>query len=182
MKDNNLKNHIKLFRYDIRDENRAANSLIYALKSSNRKDVVEFLTAELSLSVSASVENISECIFTNVPRRKGAVIKFGYDQSELLAKSLAKRFGAEYKPLLASLSKKSQKQLRKRERLSNADFMLISSEPLGKKTVIIVDDIVTTGASVVSAAKLIRKLGRVRIVAASVAYAYKDEPDGYVIF
>ena len=60
--------------------------------------------------------------------------------------------------------------------MENADFKLIKNPPklVGKK-VIIVDDIVTTGASMAHCATLIRALGTKNIVGAEISIAYKDE-------
>ena len=164
----------KVYRY-VHDDPLPSNSLIYSLKRDNRADVLNFLSDELYEAITNTVEKPEECIFTNVPRRRGAVIKYGLDHAEELARSVAKRFSAEYLKLLISKTEKAQKKLGSRERLLNAKFALVKNAPnLEGKRIIIVDDIVTTGASMGASATLIRGLGTKKIYGAAVSIAYKD--------
>ena len=169
-----VKRVIKCFRYIDRGVPNPANMLIYSLKRDNRNDVLELCTEMLALAISASVADPGKCIFTNVPRRRAAIIEHGIDHSALLAKALAKRFGAEYKSLLRSNSRKPQKSLERQDRMKNADFALIRVPDLTGRAVIVIDDIITSGASMSMAASLIRSLGAKDITAACLAIAYKD--------
>ena len=166
---------IKCYRYLNREEASAASSLIYSLKKDNRSDVLERCTDELAIAINNSVENPKQYIFTNVPRRRAALVEHGIDHSELLARALAKHFDAEYIPLLTSKSRKAQKSLEAVERFKNAEFRIKRDIDLTGKNVIIVDDIITTGASMSKAAALIRSLGCKNILAATIAIAYKDK-------
>ena len=165
---------IKCFRYLHHPEAEAGNSLIYSMKRDNRADVLERCTDELSAAILASIENPSEYIFTNIPRRRKAIVQNGIDHSVLLARSVANRLGATYMPLLRSNAKREQKALDRSERMKNADFSIITDVDLGGKKIIIVDDIITSGASMSVAASLIRSMGARNITAACLAIAYKD--------
>ncbi|MBE6643881.1 MAG: ComF family protein [Ruminococcaceae bacterium] len=165
---------IKVFRY-VQKDNLPSNNLIYSLKRDNRKDVVEFLTEELYRALNNSLENIESCVFVNVPRRRNEKLRYGLDHAEVLAKNLAKRFSAEYYQPIVSKSKKPQKKTVGEERIKNARFELKrSAKDLNGKTVIIVDDIITTGASMGACAMLIRSLGTKKIIGAALSIAYKD--------
>lgn len=165
---------IKVYRYVQRDDI-ASNNLIYSLKRDNRKDVLDFLVDELGKALEISVSNLDECVFINVPRRKKEAVRYGFDHAELLAKNLAKRFSAEYYQPLISKSKKPQKKTQGNERIKNANFKLKkNAKDLSGKTVIIVDDIVTTGASMAACAMHIRALGTKKIIGAVISIAYKD--------
>ena len=174
-----LENHyvkrlVKVFRYLKHKESAVSNNLIFSLKKDNREDVLSFLSSELEASVRASIPNISEFIITNVPRRKRAIVKFGIDHSALLAKRLAKGLGCEYKKLLKSKSKRPQKTLHGRERIKNVEFDIKDISLKGKR-ILVVDDIVTTGASMGSAAALLHAVGAKETVGAALAVAYKDK-------
>ena len=169
-----VKSVIKCYRYHTRDEIAPQNSLIYSLKKDNRRDVLELCTKELATAITHSITDPSTYIFTNVPRRNKAIIEYGIDHSALLAQELAKHFKASYVYLLKSNAKKPQKSQETTDRLKNADFALIKEPDLSGKKVIIVDDIITSGASMSSAAALIRTLGCKDITAACLAIAYKD--------
>ena len=170
-----IKRVVKCYRYLDGEKANAANSLIYSLKIDNRKDVLTTCADELEVAIRNSVLKPEECIFTNVPRRKAAILKYGIDHSALLANELAKRFNAKYSCLLKSNAKLEQKSLDHSKRLKNADFALKIRADLTNERVIIVDDIITSGASMASAAMLIRSLGCKDITAVTLAIAYKDE-------
>ena len=169
-----VKRVIKCYRYLVRDEKLTGNRLIYSLKRDHRSDVLDIAAAELIKAINYSVDNPSKYIFTNVPRRRRAIVEFGYDHSELLAKEISKHFGAEYISMLGSNAKYAQKTLETEERFKNADFYLKSDIDLTGRGVIIIDDIITTGASVGKSASLIRSLGSKDIIAAALGIAYKD--------
>ena len=152
-----------------------SNNLIYSLKRDNRKDVLEFLANELIEAILNSIKNANECVFVNVPRRLESRLKYGFDHAKLLAKYVAKHFSAQYYQPIISKAKKSQKKTQGRERIKNATFKLKNkAKDLSGKTVIIIDDIVTTGSSMGACATLIRALGAKKIIGATISIAYKD--------
>lgn len=169
-----LRRVIKCYRYLDRDEASPGNSLIYSLKRDNRSDVLDRCADELVEAIRSSVADPESYLFTNVPRRKSAIIEYGIDHSALLSREVAKRLGAQYMPLLKSNAKKPQKSLERTDRMKNADFRIIRDIDLTGRQVIIVDDIITSGASVSVAASLIRSLGAKNITAACLAIAYRD--------
>ena len=165
---------VKVFRYVKRDP-MPSNNLIYSLKRDNRRDVLEFLRDELCDAIVHSVDNPSEYVFTNVPRRREAIVRYGIDHAALLAKSVAKKLSAEYYQPIKSKVKKAQKKMMGVERLKNARFKLkMRAKSLCGKKVIIIDDIVTTGSSMGTVAMLLRALGAKKIVGAAISVAYKD--------
>ena len=177
-----LKSHyvnklIKVFRY-VHREPLPSNNLIYSLKRDNRRDVLELLTNELCSAIKNSIDTATtqDLIFTNVPRRKESIRKYGMDHAEMLAKSVAKHFSAAYYQTLYSNSKNEQKHMSSVERIKNANFKLKrNAKDLKGKTVILIDDIVTTGASMGSAAMLLRSLKAKKIIGAVISVAYKDD-------
>ena len=165
---------IKCYRYLPINEKIPSNALVYSLKCDNRNDVLEVCANELEAAIRNSVVSPENYVITNVPRRKAAIIEYGIDHSELLAAEVAKRLGAEFIPILTSNAKKAQKSLQTTDRLKNADFEIAKCIDLKGRAVIIVDDIITSGASMSTAASLIRSLGCKSIIAAALAIAYKD--------
>lgn len=169
-----IKRLVKVFRYQNREENASANALIYSLKKDNRSDVLDFCAEEIISAFSASDIDPSQCVITNVPRRRSQIVLYGIDHAQLLAEKIANKTGATYMKLLRSNVKTAQKELYGKDRESNIDFEIINDVDLSDKTVIIVDDIVTTGSSMGGAAMLIRGLGTKRIMGATLAIAYKE--------
>ena len=170
-----VKKVVKCFRYDTRGDHVPSNSLIFSLKKDFRDDVLKRCTLELCRSIQNSITVDDSYIITNVPRRRGAVVEYGIDHSEMLAKCIAENFGVTYVKLLRSKVKVAQKSLSREERMKNADFELIKDLSLKNKNIIIVDDIITTGASVGACASMLRALSPKNIIAASLAIAYRDD-------
>lgn len=169
-----VKKIIKCYRYINHDEITPSNSIIYSLKHDNRRDVLELTSDLLIRAINNSMNDISEYIVTNIPRRKAAIIEYGIDHSALLAKEIARKSGAEYISFFKSNARREQKSLDSMERRRNADFTLINEMDLSGRRVIIIDDIITSGASMANAASLLRSLGCRDITAACLAIAYKD--------
>jgi competence protein ComFC len=147
------------------------------MKQDNRKDVIDFLADEMSDAIASCINaDLSTYVITNVPRRKGAIVEFGYDHAERLAKVVSHKMNIEYVELLKSKSKKPQKSVYGHERIENAKFEYKCKKDytLKGKNVILVDDIVTTGASMTNCATLIRGLKPKRIIGACLGTAYKE--------
>ena len=96
---------VKCFRYNPREGNLPANSLVYSLKRDNRDDVLKKCTSEICTAITNSIDVDESFVITNVPRRHKAIVEFGFDHSEVLAKSVAKSFGVDYVRFLNSKAK-----------------------------------------------------------------------------
>ena len=172
-----IKRLVKVFRYSKRDESIASNYLIYSLKQDNREDVIAFLSQELASALKNSIDfTKGKYIFTNVPRRKPSIVKFGFDHAAVLAKNVADILGCEFATFLVSKSKRSQKSVIGNERRYNAAFDYKGRHPVSLKgyTVILVDDVVTTGASMSGCAMLLKGMGARTVIGASLGIAFKD--------
>ncbi len=170
-----VKGLVKVFRYRPSEkENAPENQLIYSLKREERYDVMKRAVTELRAAIENSLSISEDFIFTSVPRRKSAILEYGVDHAAKIARLLSKEFCAKYLPILKSRAKKPQKTLDRTERLKNARFVIRKEANLVGKTVILVDDVVTTGASMASAAALIRSLGCKKIYGVCLGVAYRD--------
>ena len=170
-----IHNHVKVFRYRP-GADLPTNRLIFSLKKDNREDVLDFLADELASSVAIAFPSANEFIFTSIPRRRSAKIKYGIDHAALLSARVARKLGAKYQKTLISRSKHEQKLSKHREdRMNNARFDYLDKRiDLSGKTVVLIDDVVTTGASMSVAATLLKGAGAKKIIGASLAVAYND--------
>ncbi len=141
--------------------------LILKLKYYHQKDVVDTLVDRviLSMQTNHSLRTASKspwCCLTYVPShwRRKYITKW-YNQSELLATSLGKKLGIVCLPLTTKTKHTtSQTALTREERLANmsGSFQINNNKPLiSYHTVIIVDDIVTTGSTINEIALTIKK-------------------------
>ena len=186
LEDHGIKSLIKIFRYSKTEESMPSNYLIYSLKQDNRRDVISFLADEMSDALRLQLtDDLSKCVITNVPRRRKAIVSYGYDHARALANAVAKRLGIEYVEILKSKSSEPQKTVYGHARIENAKFEYKCKKDftLKGKTVILVDDIITTGASITNSATLIRGLRPKKIIGACLGTAYKEKRDyGYSAF
>lgn len=100
-------------------------------------------------------------IITSVPISKKRKGKRGYNQSELIAKSLAKQLQITYE---ANILKKiqdtvPQSTLNKEERIANSKnvYILAKDEIIKNKKILILDDIYTTGSTIRQCAKMLER-------------------------
>lgn len=114
-----------------------------------------------------------------VPSSPAAVRARGHDHARRLARSAARRLGLRSAPLLRQARQvDDQAGLPAAGRAANLAGALVARRRLDGVPVVVVDDLVTTGATVVEAARALREAGaRVR-GAAVVAVTLRWEQDG----
>lgn len=108
----------------------------------------------------------------SVPMTAKAIRKRGYNQSELLAKALSKRLNIPYVKYAIEKVKETAKQktLTRREREQNLKGCFKADRDLVKgKKFIVVDDVLTTGATADAVCKELKSKGTEKIYFATVA-------------
>jgi len=90
----------------------------------------------------------------------------GFDHAELLARPIARAFGFAALPLLRRLPGPPQTGLPAIDRRRGPVFRARNTAPF---TVLLVDDVATTGATLAAAATALREAGAARVVAATAA-------------
>jgi len=124
-------------------------------------DFADYLSTLLMESIFEEKENI---VLTSVPMYFWKKLQRGYNQSEILAKQIARNTNIPYISLIRKIrSHTPQSHLKKQERLKNIQNSFILQKQyintLEGKTVIIVDDVVSTGATLSEITNLLRKAG-----------------------
>ena len=106
-----------------------------------------------------------------VPPRPGKIRKMGWDQVEYLAKLLEKVKGKKYPVIrcLKRLRSKSQKELSRENRKTNLKGRIISKKQI-PKTVIIIDDVITTGSTLDACATALKEGGAKTVYALCLFY------------
>lgn len=112
-----------------------------------------------------------------VPMTEKAKLIRGYNQAELLAKCLAKEIGVEYSGEVCKKVKETERQatLNLTERAKNLQGAFkVYKENIVGKNVLIVDDVLTTGATVNGISKLLKKKGASQVFVLTIASVQKD--------
>ena len=166
----------KLTYYQGRTREPVPNRLIYHIKESRSAQTHAFLARELQSAIEEllpCVEDRQKAVLTFVPRSRSAKMKYGTDQAEELARALAKVTDLPCRKLIRRASGRGgeQKTLSASARLKNAthSFVLSRGVDVRGKTVVLVDDIVTTGASMATCTRLLRHVGAQQVYCLSIA-------------
>ncbi len=145
--------------------------MIYSLKFAKKKYLAETLGALMA-------DEFLDCdmkadIIVFVPMTESEQKKRGFNQSELLANEVGKRLNIPGLPALVKIKDtKAQKELQGKDRASNLEgaFACVF-EQVKNRTILLVDDIFTTGATANECAKTLlkAKAREVNVLTAAVA-------------
>lgn len=98
-----------------------------------------------------------------VPTATSRARSRGYDQAKLLARELSRRTRLPYLDCLARGGHTRQVGMSRRQRLSQMEGAFRASEVIRGKDLLLIDDVVTTGATLEAAASSLRTSGAGRI-------------------
>lgn len=145
--------------------------MIYSLKFAKKKYLAETLGALMA-------DEFLDCdmkadIIVFVPMTESEQKKRGFNQSELLANEVGKRLNIPVLPALVKIKDtKAQKELQGKDRANNLEgaFACVF-EQVKNRTILLVDDIFTTGATANECAKTLlkAKAREVNVLTAAVA-------------
>ena len=109
-----------------------------------------------------------------IPLHKSREAARGFNQSFLIARSLGEKFGVKTpKDILQKIkSTKPQMELTREERLKNAigTFAVSDRKTVANRTIILLDDVKTTGATLEEAAHTLKASGAKKIWAITIAH------------
>ncbi|MBQ1244862.1 MAG: ComF family protein [Clostridia bacterium] len=145
------------------------NKMIFKLKKRAEYHTVEFLAKELARNISEVINPKDDYIITYAPRSKRAISRYGHDHMEILARKTAKILDLQFARLLKRDSDVEQKTLSYSERIRSIRLSYENKDnvDIKGKNLILMDDIVTSGATLSTGARTLRKNGA-RTVACSV--------------
>lgn len=116
----------------------------------------------------------SDTLVVHVPTATSRARQRGYDHAELIAKALAAELGLEHAPLLRRIGQARQVGSKRAERLEQLEraFRPAKSGPIEQARILLVDDLVTTGGTLQSAARALYRAGAKTVDA--VVFAQKE--------
>ena len=122
-------------------------------------------------------EGITFDMITSVPLSKKRMWKRGYDHTRIIAEQIAVLTAVPYAAtLVKSRHTKPQSLLRTAaERRANilGSYTALSRETIQGKNILLIDDVVTTGATVSECARVLLTMGAKTVSCAAVASAFK---------
>ncbi|MDA3937223.1 MAG: ComF family protein [Actinomycetota bacterium] len=136
-------------------------------KDSNERRLAEVL-AEL-LAAPVLERGWKPDVVCGVPASKAAIARRGFDHGSALAGALARRLDRPHEQLLTRGRALDQRGLDREQRAVNAsDSFQVAAQPLGRD-ILVVDDVLTTGATLSGAAACLLDAGASRVRTAVVA-------------
>ncbi len=159
--------------------------LIHLLKYSGVTDIADFFGEQIGDLVESERHFLQYDAFIPVPLHKNRHKERRYNQAELIANAASKKSA---KPVLTDVVRrvkqtKSQTKLSASERKINVSgaFAVEKPDEVYGRSFIIIDDVVTTGATTNEIAKELHKAGAKRICAICIAHPQNDESNKYRI-
>ena len=146
------------------------NRVVYKLKRNYNFEVIRFCASimrkkAIKLCAKNSI-NYTKFIVAFPERRKGAIQKYGYDHARLLAKEFAKIMDLELVDCIKNIGKDEQKSLSKSDRIFNAmnSFKIKEGVDVKGKSIFLVDDVMTSGATLNVCARLLLLEGAKQVI------------------
>jgi ComF family protein len=189
---NNCEQSVKLNAVEIINFNQTKPPLLYSalysqvpVKTAIRNFKFQDLKS-LSQPISSWLNNYWQLILNNdqtlpqnflvipVPLHRLRYLARGFNQAEILAKSFCEHFNYELitnKVVTRNRNTPHQVGLKRFERLVNLidAFAVTDQEKIKNRDIIIIDDVITTGATIEEIAKVLREAGAKKIIGLSVA-------------
>ena len=152
---------VKLTVYTPRSNDYVINQMIFKLKKKSEYHLVEFLSREMADSIKKVINPNEDYIITYAPRSRKSILKYGYDHMEILSFRVAERLGLQFAHLLKRKSGVEQKTLSYAERMKNIELTFDNSDNVNieGRPIILLDDVVTSGATLCAGARKLRKNG-----------------------
>ena len=113
------------------------------------------------------LENDGQALIVPVPTATSRIRQRGYDQARLLARAISRQSRLEYVTCLVRSGQTHQHGAPRRQRLQQLEnsFRVKKPRQIKNARIILVDDVVTTGATLEAAANALKQVGASRIEA-----------------
>ncbi|MGL1884880.1 MAG: phosphoribosyltransferase family protein [Reichenbachiella sp.] len=151
-----------------------AQKLLYKLKYAQNRKVGEFLGRMMAHDMQYFVKGNHIDLIIPVPIHKSKKKRRGYNQTEVLAEAISGVLNIEIRASLVARneSKQSQAKKGKLKRWANIEkqyYIKDDTASLAGRNILVLDDVITTGATVTVLINLLAQMNPARIYVACVA-------------
>lgn len=158
-----------------------ACAAVLSLKEHRNDDYVETMAQEMLDTLRERTDAAAFDAVTCVPMFKAELRRRGYNQSELLAREVAKELGVPFESLLTKIYDTCpQKRLGVNARSGNVLGVFDAPQDVSERHILLVDDVITSGATLHECAKMLKIRGAASVTAltfAAVVPKEKEEHD-----
>lgn len=148
-----------------------ARELVARLKYRNHRTALDGMAAAMAASIAAVPDVVTWAPTTDDRRRRR-----GFDHAELLARAVARRLGRPCRQLLARAPGPPQTG---RSRAARQVGPRLDARAAVRGAVLLVDDVVTTGATATAAASALRRAGASHVEVVAAARTSPPIPQGH---
>lgn len=148
---------------------------IYAYKFKGRKEVAHHFANWIYEAF--DTDEFDYDLVVCVPMSMDKLVQRGYNQTGVIAKLLAKKMHVTYsrRCLAKAKDNRTQHRLSRSERFENIKGVFCVNEDVSHKKVLLIDDITTTGATLMECTQMLLESGCKRVDSAVIAYTLPQE-------
>jgi ComF family protein len=148
-------------------------SIIHDLKFGCLKPLGIAIGTQLSDIIGDKCQYLKFDMIVPVPLHESRLYLRGFNQAEVIGREIARGIGIPCRPEVLAMTRRTRQQARltapQREINVRGAYAVIASETVRGKSILIVDDITTTGATLREVARMLKKAGAGRVTAAVAA-------------
>lgn len=143
--------------------------LIHAFKYKNGRRLAQLFSNLMIDFIDNNPEILDNIdMITSVPLQNNRLRERGFNQSKILAEKISKEFDISYMDILFKIkSTRPQNELARSERLTNLERAFSVSDnarpDVEGRGILLIDDVMTTGATLAECAKVLKKSGAEKI-------------------
>lgn len=141
----------------------AAKELVWRLKFQRARAAADCIACMVHERYGDAIAR--EVVWIPLPTATNRVRRRGYDQAVLIAQAMVRRFGGQYMAPVVRLGQLQQRTATRRQRLAQLEtaFYIPEHAAVRGRHIILIDDVVTTGATLESAARCLKAAGASRV-------------------
>ena len=153
--------------------------VVLRYKKLGQRQLDELLAAYLSVALRRQATDWAFDLVTAAPGNRRNVHTRGFDAGERIAQQAARLLGLPFYPLFTPHDGPSQKELTEAQRLHAAKGIHLkeNAPDLTGLRILLVDDVVTTGATIATCGAALRQAGACEVMAAAVAITNKPQQE-----
>lgn len=158
------------------EQNSLLEKLIYSFKYEHYAEIYKIFVPYMKKSLEL-LTDLDNLVLVPVPLHKKRELERGYNQSYLIAKALSKVLGLEVLNLLERVKNTGpQAQVKNAEERRNniKDAFSVNGIIPKNRQIVLVDDIVTTGSTIIECRNVLNRSGATNVIALTLASREKS--------